>query len=55
MQWTGGGAGLGFLGYLTDWKVVAVLLGGLLIVATAFVLFMGPAKVRAWIAREADQ
>jgi hypothetical protein len=55
IQWTGGGAGLGFLGYLTDWKVVAVLLGGLLIVATAFVLFMGPAKVRAWIAREADQ
>lgn len=55
MQWTGGGAGLGFLGYLTDWKVVAVLLGGLLIVATAFILFMGPSKVRAWIAREADQ
>lgn len=53
MQWTGGGAGLGFLGYLTDWKVVAVLIGGVLVVATAFILFMGPAKVRAWIAREA--
>jgi hypothetical protein len=50
--WFGGGAGVGVLGYLTDWRVVAVLFGGLTLVAIMFILFMGPSDVRAWIKRQ---
>lgn len=50
--WFTGGAGVGVLGYLTDWRVVAVLLGGLVAIAILFVLFMGPGDVRAWIRKQ---
>lgn len=46
------GGGLGFLAYLTDWRVVAVLFGGLFIMGCALTIFMGPADVRAWIKRQ---
>lgn len=47
--WFSGGAGLGVFGYLTDWQVVAVLFGGVLLIVILFVLFMGPSTVREWI------
>lgn len=50
--WFSGGAGLGFFGYLTDWQVVAVLFGGLVLVAVLFTIFMGPGTVREWIKRQ---
>lgn len=50
--WFSGGAGLGFFGYLTDWQVVAVLFGGLVLVAVLFIFFMGPGTVREWIRKQ---
>lgn len=50
--WFSGGAGVGVLGYLTDWRVVAVLFGGVVAVAILFILFMGPGDVRAWIRKQ---
>ncbi len=47
-----GGGGLGFLGYLTSWQVVAILCGFVLLAAVLIVWFMGPDKVRAWISRQ---
>lgn len=41
------------LGYLTSWEVVAILCGFLFLIAVSFILFMGPDKVRAWIAKQA--
>lgn len=52
--WFSGGAGLGVFGYLTDWQVVAVLFGGVLLIVILFVLFMGPGNVRAWIKRQVN-
>lgn len=40
------------LGYLTSWQVVAILCGFVLLVAVMFIWFMGPDKVRAWIAKQ---
>lgn len=50
--WLSGGAGFGVFGYLTDWRVVAVLFGGMLILTVAFIFFMGPGTVREWIRRQ---
>lgn len=50
--WFGGGAGVGIFGYLTDWRVVAVLLAGAFGIAVVVVLFMGPGDVRAWIRKQ---
>mgnify|MGYP001182283048 CR=1 FL=1 len=36
---SGGGSGIGVLGYLTDWRVVAVLVGGLIIAGTIVGVF----------------
>ena len=46
------GGGLGFLAYLTDWRVVAVLFGSLFIIGCALVMFIGPGDVRAWLKRQ---
>lgn len=50
--WFSGGAGLGFFGYLTDWRVVAVLFGGLVLITILFIFFMGPGAVREWVKRQ---
>jgi hypothetical protein len=50
--WFSGVGGVGVLGYLTDWRVVAVLFGGIVAVAILFILFMGPGDVRAWIRKQ---
>jgi hypothetical protein len=50
--WLSGGAGVGVFGYLTDWRVVAVLFGGVVAVAILIVLFMGPGDVRAWVRKQ---
>lgn len=49
---TGVGGSLGFLSYLTDWRIVATLFGGLLTVAVLLTLFIGPSDVRAWIRKQ---
>lgn len=51
---TSSGGSLGFLGYLTSWQVVAILCGFSLLVAVLIVWFMGPDRVRAWIARQVN-
>lgn len=48
------GGGLGFLGYLTSWQVVAILCGFSLLIAILIVWFMGPDKVRAWVGRQVN-
>lgn len=50
--WLSSLGGLGFLAYLTDWRVVAVLFGSLFIIGCALVLFIGPGDVRAWLKRQ---
>lgn len=50
--WFTGGAGVGIFGYLTDWRVVAVLMAGVFGIAVVVVLFMGPGDVRAWIRKQ---
>ena len=50
--WLSGGAGFGVFGYLTDWRVVAVLLGGMVLLTILFIFFMGPGTVREWIRRQ---
>jgi hypothetical protein len=49
---TSSGGGLGFLGYLTSWEVVAILCAFSLVVAILVVWFLGPDKVRAWVSRQ---
>lgn len=49
---TSSGSGLGFLGYLTSWQVIAILCGFVLLVAILVVWFMGPDRVRTWISRQ---
>lgn len=46
------GGGLGFLAYLTDWRVVAVLFGSLFVMGCALTLFMGPSDVRTWLRKQ---
>lgn len=60
-NWVVGGAsgvGLGFLGYLTDWQVAAVLAGFTLlfvVLTVAFVIFFfGAENVRAWIRKQVN-
>lgn len=53
--WVGGGAGAGVVGYLTDPWVIVAFAGVLLVAAGAFVWFMGPDRVRAWIRRQAGR
>ena len=50
--WIFGGGGAVGLGWLTDWRVVAVLLAGVFGIAVVVVLFMGPGDVRAWIRKQ---
>lgn len=50
--WFTGGAGVGIFGYLTDWRVVATIIGSLFLIAVVIVLFMGPGDVRAWIRKQ---
>lgn len=50
--WFSGVGGVGVLGYLTDWKVVAVLIGGSFAIVVVVVLFMGPGQVRAWLRKQ---
>ncbi len=50
--WFSGVGGVGVLGYLTDWKVVAVLIGGSFAIVVIVVLFMGPGQVRAWLRKQ---
>ncbi|ABE63159.1 conserved hypothetical protein [Nitrobacter hamburgensis X14] len=49
---TSSGGGLGFLGYLTSWEVVAILCGFSLLMTVLIVWFFGPDKVRGWVARQ---
>ena len=44
--------GVGLLAWLTDWRVIAAMGLLVLVMAVAFVAFMGPARVREWIARQ---
>jgi hypothetical protein len=50
--WFSGVGGVGVLGYLTDWRVIAVFIGSLFLIAVVVVLFMGPGDVRAWIRKQ---
>jgi hypothetical protein len=50
--WLSGGAGVGALGYFTDWHMVAVVIAGGFIITVVFVEWMGPADVRAWIRKQ---
>lgn len=50
--WLSGGAGFGFFGYLTDWRIVAVLFGGLALLTVLFIFFMGPGAVREWVRKQ---
>lgn len=43
---TGGGTGIGILGYLTDWRVVAVIVGGLIVAGTLAYTFWLLARKR---------
>jgi uncharacterized protein (TIGR02594 family) len=52
LRWTGGAGGVGLLTYMTEPWALVVLCGFVLVVIILFVLFMGPARVRAWIARQ---
>lgn len=49
---TSSGGGLGFLGYLTSWQVVAILCGFSFFMLLFIIWFFGPDKVRAWVARQ---
>jgi uncharacterized protein (TIGR02594 family) len=50
--WFSGVGGVGVLGYLTDPWVIVALVGALFLVVVAFILFMGPGNVRAWIRKQ---
>lgn len=50
--WLSGLGGVGALGALTDPWVLLVLAGVLFLVAVAFIWFMGPREVRAWIKKQ---
>lgn len=50
--WFGGGSAVGVLGYLTDPWVIVAIGGVVVVVVVAFVLFMGPGNVRAWIRKQ---
>jgi uncharacterized protein (TIGR02594 family) len=39
-------------GAIYDYRVALTIIGGLLVAAVAFVLFMGPDRVRAWIRKQ---
>jgi uncharacterized protein (TIGR02594 family) len=39
-------------GAIYDYRVALTIIGGLLVAAVAFVLFMGPDRVRAWVRRQ---
>jgi uncharacterized protein (TIGR02594 family) len=39
-------------GAIYDYRVALSIIGGLLVAAVAFVLFMGPDRVRAWVRRQ---
>lgn len=50
--WFTGAAATGAAGYFTSpWAIVAVI-GALFLVIVAFVLFMGPGDVRAWVRKQ---
>lgn len=50
--WFSGASGVGVLGYLTDPWVIVAIIGALFVIAIAFVWFMGPREVRAWIKKQ---
>lgn len=50
--WVSGFGGVGALGFLTDWRVVSVLVGSLVVIAIGIILFMGPGDVRAWVRKQ---
>lgn len=50
--WSLGGLGVGFLTYLTDWRIAAVFFTALFVIGVAMIWFMGPADVRAWVKRQ---
>lgn len=50
--WVFGGGGAVGLGWLTDWRVVAAVLGFTFLFTVLFVWFMGPGDVRAWIRKQ---
>lgn len=53
LGWLSGLSGsLGFLTYMTDWRVVAVLFGALFVIGVTAIWFMGPADVRAWVKKQ---
>lgn len=50
--WISGGGAAGVIGYLTDPWVIVVFAVVLFAVAVAFIYFMGPREVRAWIRKK---
>ena len=50
--WVSGAGGMGVLGFLTDWRVIAALFAALVLICIAIVLFMGPGDVRAWVRKQ---
>ena len=50
--WSLGGVGVGFLTYLTDWRIAAEFFTALFVMGVAAIWFMGPADVRAWVKRQ---
>lgn len=50
--WFSGVGGVGVLGYMTDPLVIVAIIGTLFVVAVAFIWFMGPREVRAWIRKQ---
>lgn len=50
--WLSGGVGAGAFSYFTSPWVIVAMVGMLFLIAVAFIWFMGPAEVRAWIKRQ---
>jgi hypothetical protein len=53
--WLTGGSLAGITAYLTDWRVVALILLFVAIVSVAGVWFMGPENVRQWVRRKVNR
>lgn len=47
--WVTGGGIASFAAFMTDWRVVAIIVIGLAIGVISFIVFMGPDRVRVWI------
>lgn len=50
--WLSGSVGAGAFSYFTTPWVIVAIVGMLFLIAVAFILFMGPAEVRAWIKKQ---